>query len=464
MARSRTRYVCANCGRHSLVYFGRCPGCGVYESMEEQPEPDSAAAAQTAANAPRGHAPQRLAAVELAPGHRIPVPLAEFSRVLGGGFVPGSLTLIGGEPGIGKSTLILQLAALLADAQGPALYVSGEESERQLRLRADRLGLRADDLFLLTETRLEAVLAQVEALGPRLLVIDSIQTMQGETSASAPGSVSQVRDCAGRLQALAKSGGICVILIGHVTREGSIAGPRVLEHLVDTVLYMEGDHFQAYRLLRSVKNRFGATNEVGVFEMQGRGLIEVPNPGAVFLAERAFRAPGSAITISLEGTRPLLLELQALVSPSAFSYPRHTPNGVDANRLLLISAVLGKRADIPLHEHDLFVNVIGGFKISEPAADLPMAAALASSFCDKPLPADLALFGELGLGGELRAVSRPGPRLREAAKLGFKRVLLPHPRRPLPDLPPGLELLPARDLATALQLAGLTRGAAVQSG
>ena len=464
MARSRTRYVCSHCGRQSPAYLGRCPGCGEFNTMAEEPEPDSrVAAAKTPASATGGGVPQRLAEVDTGAGERIPVPLAEFSRVLGGGFVPGSIALIGGEPGIGKSTLILQLGALLADSMGPVLYVSGEESARQIRMRADRLGLQAGALYLLTETRLEAVLAQVERLGPRLLVIDSIQTMQGETSASAPGSVSQVRDCAGRLQALAKASGICVILIGHVTREGSIAGPRVLEHLVDTVLYMEGDPFQAYRLLRCVKNRFGATSEVGVFEMQGRGLIEVPNPSEVFLAERAFRAPGSAITITLEGTRPLLVELQALTSPSVFSNPRRTPNGVDANRLLLISAVLAKRVGLRLQEQDVFVNVVGGLKVSEPAADLAMAAALASSYHEVPVPADLALIGELGLGGELRAVSQPGPRLREAAKLGFKRVLLPRLRRPLQDAPAELELLQVRDLATALQLAGLDSRAAVQS-
>lgn len=463
MARTRTRYVCSQCGRQSPSWFGRCPGCGEFNTMEAQVAPEQGAAATGGGERLVGSAPQRLSEVESGAGERIPVSIGEFSRVLGGGLVPGSITLIGGEPGIGKSTLILQLGALLAEEAAPALYVSGEESERQIRMRADRLGLRADALYLLTETRLEAVLAQVERLGPRLLVIDSIQTLQGEASASAPGSVSQVRECAGQLQALAKSGGICVILIGHVTREGSIAGPRVLEHLVDTVLYMEGDPFQAWRLLRCVKNRFGAASEVGVFEMQGRGLIEVPNPSEVFLAERAFRAPGSAITITLEGTRPLLVELQALTSPSVFSNPRRTPNGVDANRLLLISAVLAKRAGLRLQEQDLFVNVVGGLKVSEPAADLALAAALASSFHEVPVPADLVLLGELGLGGEIRAVSQPGPRLREAARLGFRRALLPQPRRPLPDAPAELELVPVRDLATALKLAGLVAGAAVQS-
>ncbi|MCE2489513.1 MAG: DNA repair protein RadA [Anaerolineae bacterium] len=462
MAKTRVRYVCSECGRQSPSWFGRCPGCGEFNTMETQDEPEGRAAAGSA-GLTTGSAPQRLGEVEGGDGERIPVPLAEFSRVLGGGFVPGSITLIGGEPGIGKSTLILQLGALLADALGPVLYVSGEESARQIRMRADRLALQADELYLLTETQLETVLAQVGRIGPRLLVIDSIQTMQGEASGSAPGSVSQVRDCAGRLQVLAKASGICVVLIGHVTREGSIAGPRVLEHLVDTVLYMEGDPFQAYRLLRCVKNRFGAASEVGVFEMQGRGLIEVPNPSEVFLAERSFRAPGSAITITLEGTRPLLVELQALASPSVFSNPRRTPNGVDANRLLLISAVLAKRAGLRLQEQDLFVNVIGGLKVSEPAADLALAAALASSFHELPLPADLVLIGELGLGGELRAVSQSGPRLREAARLGFKRALLPRLRRPLPDALPELELLQARDLMTALKLAGLTAGRAVQS-
>jgi DNA repair protein RadA/Sms len=384
---------------------------------------------------------------------RMRLPIAEFDRVLGGGIVPGSIILLGGDPGIGKSTLLLQACGLIAQGVGRVLYVSGEESARQIKIRAERMNLNADELFLLTETNLGDIFEHVAQVDPAVLVIDSIQTVYTEESESSPGSVSQVRECASRLQQLAKSTGMSVFLVGHVTKDGTIAGPRVLEHIVDTVLYLEGDPFQAYRLLRSVKNRFGATNEVGVFEMSGAGMLEVPNPSEAFLAERVLNAPGTTVAITMEGTRPLLVEMQALTSPSSLGNPRRTPNGVDINRLLLITAVLNKRVGLKLYEHDIFVNVVGGMKIDEPASDLSMALAMASSYFDTPVPPELAVVGEIGLSGELRAVSQLPARLSEAAKLGFTRVLLPRLRRKLPDLPPGLKLLEARNIGEALALA-----------
>lgn len=396
--------------------------------------------------------PQTLAEIETSPDPRIPVPVGEFDRVLGGGIVPGSMLLLAGEPGIGKSTLVLELAALLARAQGPVLYVSGEESARQIKLRADRLGLNAPELYLLAETDVDAIVEAAAELAPMLLVIDSIQTTRSAELESTPGLIAQVRHCAGKLQDFTKSSGISSLLIGHVTKDGSIAGPRVLEHIVDAVLYLEGDPFQQYRLLRSVKNRSGATSEVGVFEMRGSGLAEVENPSEVFLEERLVNAAGSAIAITMEGTRPLLVELQALTSPSAFANPRRTANGVDPNRLMLISAVLSKRLNLKLWEQDIFVNVIGGLKISEPASDLAMAMAMASSYYERPLPADLAIVGEVGLSGEIRRASQLRARLNEALKIGFKRALVPRLRRHADELPAGIELVQARSLGEALRV------------
>ncbi len=455
MAKTRTKYVCTECGRQTPRYMGRCPNCGEFNTMIEEIEEVSkggANAKRQPVNATR-NAPERLPEVTGEVGDRLFVPIEEFSRVLGGGIVPGSIVLLGGDPGVGKSTLTLQLTSILAQDLGTVLYVSGEESTRQIKMRADRLGLQAEDLYLLTETNLGNIFEYIYELNPTIVVIDSIQTVYTDDSNSSPGSVSQVRECASRLQSLAKSTGTSVFLIGHVTKEGSIAGPRVLEHIVDTVLYLEGDQFQSFRLLRSVKNRFGATSEVGVFEMQQGGMVEVPNPSEAFLAERVVNAPGSAIVVTMEGTRPLLVEMQALTSPTSFGNPRRTPNGVDFNRMLLISAVMSKRVGLRLHEQDIFINVIGGLKVSEPAADLAMAMAMASSYFDVPIAADLVIIGEVGLSGEIRTVSQITMRLNEAVKIGFKRALLPKTRRKLDDAPPGIELLQARSVAEALNIA-----------
>lgn len=405
--------------------------------------------------------PQRLSEIDADVDQRLPLKIEEFARVLGGGIVPGSIVLIGGDPGIGKSTLLLQVALESASTER-ILYVSGEESERQIKMRANRLRQPAnggsaqgskslpEELFLVTETDLDTVIEHVAEVKPHLLVIDSIQTMTLPTLESSAGSVSQVRECASRLRELAKSSGIAVFLIGHVTKEGTIAGPRVLEHIVDTVLYLEGDRFQSYRLLRSVKNRFGATSEVGVFEMGERGMVEVTNPSEAFLSERMVNAPGSAIAVTMEGTRPILVEVQGLTSPTSFGNPRRTPNGVDFNRLLLIAAVLTRRVGLRLSDHDIFVNVVGGLAVGEPAADLAIAAAITSSARNLPVLADTVLIGEVGLSGELRMVGQMAARLREATNLGFKTAILPRRMRRSEPWPGGIEIIEARSLKQAL--------------
>jgi DNA repair protein RadA/Sms len=404
--------------------------------------------------------PQRLSEISEDVETRLSLTIGEFARVLGGGVVPGSIVLIGGDPGIGKSTLLLQTTLAMA-YHDPVLYVSGEESERQIKMRALRLqgdgqadetGI-PEDLFLVTETDMDAILGHVEAVKPRILVVDSIQTVTLPELESSAGSVSQVRESASRLRQLAKSSGVSVFLIGHVTKEGTIAGPRVLEHIVDTVLYLEGDRFQSYRLLRSVKNRFGATSEVGVFEMRERGMIEVVNPSEAFLAERLVNAPGSAIAVTMEGTRPILVEIQGLTSHTSFGNPRRTPNGVDFNRLLLVVAVLSRRVGLRLSEQDVFVNVVGGLRVGEPASDLAMAAAIASSSRDVPLRADTVLIGEVGLSGELRMVGHMPARLREAAKLGFKTAIVPRRLRRGEPWPDDIQTVEVRSLRQALEKA-----------
>jgi len=451
MAKTRTQWVCQNCGRTTPREMGRCPGCGEWNTMVEVLEQPSAPA--TGRPGVPGSEPRRLSEIEMEGLERLPLPLGEFARVLGGGVVPGSLILVGGDPGIGKSTLLLQAAGLMTEAAGkPVLYVSGEESARQIKMRAGRLAVHSDDLFVVTETNLEAILRHAEQLQPVAMIVDSVQTVTSEELTSAAGSISQVRQAAARFQWWAKAAGVAVFLVGHVTKEGAIAGPKVLEHIVDTVLYLEGDVFHTYRLLRSVKNRFGATSEVGVFEMREQGMVEVPNPSEVFLAERMANAPGSAIAVTMEGTRPLLVEVQALASHSSFGYPRRTANGVDFNRLLLIVAVLTRRVGLRLYDQDVFVNVIGGLQVEEPAADLAVAVAIGSSVRDRPVAADLAVIGEVGLSGEVRAVGQMTARLKEAARLGFRRCLLPRSvRRSTEPLPEGIEPIAVRSVAEAVE-------------
>jgi len=462
MAKTITRYVCQECGRTSPKPLGRCPQCGAWDSMiEEIILSNKTAQSRAVMHGLSGFSvPKRLSEIERDHEERIPVPIEEFSRVLGGGVVPGSIVLIGGDPGIGKSTLMLQMTLQMADKHS-VLYVSGEESERQIKMRADRLmggndnriKNLPDKLYLVTETNLEVILGHVKTVNPRLLVVDSIQTVYRPDMESSAGSVSQVRESAAQLRELAKTSGISVFVIGHVTKKGIIAGPRVLEHIVDTVLYLEGDRFQAYRLLRSVKNRFGTTSEVGVFEMQAQGLKEISNPSEVFLAERMVNAPGSAIAVTMEGTRSLLVEIQGLTSQTNFGNPRRTPNGIDFNRLLLITAVLSRRLNMRLSEQDIFVNVVGGLRIDEPAADLAVAAAITSSMRDEPIRAELALVGELGLSGELRMVGQIDARIREAANLGFKQIIIPRGMQRKQPWPGGIEVLEARSLRDALSLA-----------
>ncbi len=462
-AKLQTRYVCQNCGRSAPRAMGRCPACGSFGTMVEEVVAAASAASSTAGLGGKSR-PRRLDEIDERSADRLPLKMVEFARVLGGGVVPGSVVLIGGDPGIGKSTLMLQVAVELA-GQGRVLYVSGEESERQIKMRAARL-LRLDsaaadlstqppsapptDLLLVTETNLDSILEHVAAVEPRLLVIDSIQTTYLPGMESSAGSVSQVRECASRLRDLAKNASLTVFIIGHVTKEGAIAGPRVLEHIVDTVLYLEGDRFQSYRLLRSVKNRFGATSEVGVFEMRERGMVEVPNPSEAFLAERLVNVPGSAIAVTMEGTRPLLVEIQGLTSHTALGNPRRTSNGIDFNRLLLTVAVLSRRLGLRLGEQDVFVNVVGGLQVEEPAADLAVAAAIASSMKDTALRADTVLIGEVGLSGELRMVGQMPARLREAARLGFRRAVVPHRLRRSEPWTDEIQVVEARSLREAL--------------
>lgn len=465
MAKIHTRFVCQSCGRAAAKALGRCPQCGEWNTYVEELVADEPARRAASSNGATVAAPKPLAQIEGgAESERMPLSIGEFARVLGGGIVPGSLVLIGGDPGIGKSTLLLQTAMQMA-AHDRVLYVSGEESPSQIKMRADRLSADQsinrliDSLFLVTETNLDAILHHVEQIKPRLLIIDSIQTVYDPQIDSSAGSVTQLRECSDRFRQLAKSSGLAVFLIGHVTKEGVIAGPRLLEHMVDTVLYLEGDRFQSFRLLRAVKNRFGATAEVGVFEMVGHGMQEVPNPSEAFLAERVVNAAGSAIAVTMEGTRPLLVEVQGLTSPSAFGNPRRSGNGVDSNRLLLITAVLTRRLGLPLAEQDVFVNVVGGLRIGEPAADLALAAAIASSAWDKPLRADAVLIGEVGLSGELRTVPHSPARLKEAAALGFKSAVIPRRLRKSEPLPAGIEVQEARSLREALDMALVKKAA-----
>src|SRR5438552_3571825 len=423
----RTIFACQECGNQSSKWLGRCPECGNWNTyVEEQVRAEPAGRASGARRVSLTSAPALpLSEVRFAQANRLRLGMRELNQVLGGGIVPGSLVLVGGDPGIGKSTLLLQLASEVAGTFGPVLYVSGEESVQQLKLRAQRLGVEGERLMVLAENDLDAIVEQLETARPMLAVIDSIQTVFLGGVTSAPGSVSQVRECAGRLMLLAKSSHIPIFLVGHVNKEGAIAGPRVLEHVVDTVLYLEGERHHSFRILRSQKNRFGSTDEIGVFEMRDSGMHEVSDPSRAFLQDRSLSEVGNVVHVAMEGSRPLLVELQSSTTPSAFGLPRRSANGIELNRLHMLIAILEKRARIGLGEQDVFVNAAGGVRLGEPAADLALALAIASNRKDRPVGADTVAVGELGLSGEIRRVSQLERRLLEAHRLGFKRAVIP---------------------------------------
>ncbi len=412
-------FVCAKCGYESRKWLGRCTDCGSWDSLVEQRKKTVRTGNRPTATA------QLLSETGDGERSRLVTAIGELDRVLGGGVVPGSLVLIGGDPGIGKSTLILQMLASLAGSTLKVLYVTGEESAQQIRMRATRLGVEEQAIYISTENCVEAIVELAEQMQPALLAVDSIQTVFSEEVASAPGSVTQVRESTARLMTMAKSGGVPVLLVGHVTKDGAIAGPRVLEHMVDTVLYFEGDRGQAFRILRTVKNRFGSTNEIGVFEMKEKGLVEVDNPSALFLAERPVNVPGSVVMPSIEGTRPILVEVQALVSRSSLGTARRTAIGADPQRLALLTAVLEKKLGVTLFDHDIFLNIAGGIRIDEPALDLGVVVALLSSFFEKKVDPTTVVCGEVGLAGEVRAVGQMEMRLREAGRLGFQSFVMP---------------------------------------
>ena len=423
MAKTQTKFVCQSCGHESPKWVGRCPDCSEWATLVEETVVVTKTAKHAASSVSFAE-PTSITDLTASGAARTTSGIAEFDRVLGGGVVSGSLVLVGGEPGIGKSTILIQVANNLSLSAGKVLYVSGEESAEQIKLRSNRLGIAGADLLVASETNIEAVEHYVGDVGPKYIFIDSIQTMYDPELSSAAGTVSQVRSCTSSLARVAKNSGIPVFIVGHVTKEGAIAGPKVLEHMVDTVLYFEGDRHQSYRILRAVKNRFGSTDELGIFEMREEGLVEVPNPSEALLAERPSHGAGSVVTSTMEGTRPILVEIQALVAPSYFPAPRRTCTGVDYNKMLMILAVLEKRVGLGLGNKDVYVNVAGGVKIVEPAADLAIALAVASSLMDRATDGDVIALGEIGLAGEIRGVGQAERRLREAARLGFEKAIM----------------------------------------
>lgn len=425
MAKRKSKFVCQSCGYESPKWMGKCPGCYEWNTLVEEVVASSTKRGNWTSSAATIHKPEKISQIQSQEEPRIKTQMQELNRVLGGGVVPGSLVLIGGDPGIGKSTLLLQVSSQLAESNVDVLYISGEESIKQTKLRADRLNINSDQLYVLAETNLVDIVNQIDAINPGFVVIDSIQTVYKEEVTSAPGSVSQVRECTSELMRIAKQKHIPIFIVGHVTKEGSIAGPRLLEHMVDAVLYFEGERHHTFRILRGVKNRFGSTNEMGIFEMKELGLVEVLNPSEVFLEERSQGVAGSAIVASMEGTRPVLVEIQSLISPTSFGNPRRMATGIDHNRVPLLMAVLEKRVGLMLQNQDAYVKVAGGVKLDEPAIDLAVAISIASSFRDQPPQADDVLIGEVGLTGEIRRVSRIDQRVQEAAKLGFKRAIIP---------------------------------------
>ncbi|HIY06549.1 MAG TPA: DNA repair protein RadA [Candidatus Evtepia faecigallinarum] len=449
--KAKTLFYCTQCGNETPKWQGQCPACGAWNTIVEQPAaPKSKGRSAAPSPLVPARTPKKVSEMTIDQEIRFPTGLAELDRVLGGGAVQGSLVLVGGAPGIGKSTLMLQICHRLCEF-AKVLYVSGEESERQLKLRADRLGVGEIDLYLLSETDLAEVTAAVEATQPQILIVDSIQTMYNGDQTSSPGSVSQVKECTMALMQLAKGRGITVFVIGHVNKEGNLAGPKVLEHMVDCVLYFEGDRHLSYRILRAAKNRYGATNEIGVFEMDDSGLREVPNPSQMLLEGRLTEEPGTCVTCVMEGARPVLAEVQALLTPTSFGNPRRSTNGFDYNRAMLLMAVLEKRGGLAVNTCDAYLNVIGGLNLDEPGADLAAVLALASSFRDKPVPADLVAVGEVGLTGELRSVSALNQRLSEIRRLGFTKCLIPERHGRQTIVPPaGLQLIPVKNVRQAL--------------
>ncbi|MEE4311431.1 MAG: DNA repair protein RadA [candidate division KSB1 bacterium] len=448
--KEKTRFICQSCGFNSPRWIGRCTECGEWNSMIEEkvvPEKRSRSMIPKTSNAPVA-----LSEVRAEKNERIVTRSDEFNRVLGGGIVPGSVVLVGGDPGIGKSTLMLQEGARIASLKMSVLYISGEELTSQIKMRADRLGINSENLLIMAETNLEEILGQIDRIAPDIMIIDSIQTVYRSDMDSAPGSISQIRECAYQFISVAKERNIPVFLIGHVTKEGYIAGPKVLEHMVDTLLFFEGDKDHFYRILRAVKNRFGSTNEIGVFEMMEKGLMEVNNPSEMFLSERNENIPGSSVICALEGTRPVMLEIQALVTPSNYGLPQRSATGIDSKRLAMLLAVLEKRIGLRIGTHDVFVNAVGGIRIDEPSADLGIALAIASSLKNVAIDPKTVVIGEIGLGGELRAVSQIEKRISESGKLGFKRIVIPVSNRKAGRSEGDLVIEKASKLDDAIQL------------
>lgn len=452
MSKAKVVYFCTQCGNETPKWQGRCPSCGQWNTLQEHIEKPAVAGRPKTAPGGCTNAPKRLKDVDCDREVRFTTGMGELDRVLGGGAVSGSLVLFGGAPGIGKSTLLLQICNCLC-AHRKVLYVSGEESEKQLKLRAQRIGVEPDSLYILAETRLSDILECVESIQPDILIVDSIQTMYQENSDSAPGSVSQVKECTMALMQLSKANGITVFVVGHINKDGAIAGPKVLEHMVDCVLYFEGDSNTSYRLLRAVKNRFGSTNEIGVFEMNETGLAEVPNPSQMLLDGRPEGAFGTCVACVMEGTRPVLAEVQALVTKTSFNVPRRTSDGFDFNRAALLMAVAEKRGGMKLGMFDAYINVIGGLRLDEPGADLPVVLSIASSYREQPIASDIVAIGEIGLTGEIRAVSNLSQRLAEVARLGFKKCIIPYKTSQKLEIPEGLTVYRVKNLREAIEIA-----------
>ena len=455
MAKEKTVYICSACGYETPRWMGKCPGCGSWNTLEEQAPSVSSAAAPVKANKQRGGTGAKALRLEEIPEEnaaRASTGIGELDRVLGGGVVEGSLMLVGGDPGIGKSTMLLQASEHLARSGSRVLYISGEESARQIKMRARRLGVKSENLLILSENAMDAAEKRWEEIQPDYMIIDSIQTMYRPDMASAPGSVSQVRECASLLMRMAKTTGCAVFLVGHVTKEGAIAGPRILEHMVDVVLYFEGDRQHEYRILRAVKNRFGSVNELGLFEMHETGMVQVENPSEMLLSERAKNVPGSCVIPAIEGSRPMLVDVQALALQTAYGTPRRTTNGFDSGRLALLLAVLEKRAGISLFNQDVYINVAGGLSLSEPAADLALCAAVASSVRETCVPGDWAVMGEVGLAGEIRAISQCERRLAECARLGFTSAVIPRENARHIRAPQGMRIYGVETLGEAVSI------------